>query len=344
MKLIKTTEAVGHVICHDITRIIPGKEKGAVYKKGHIIKEEDIPVLLSVGKESLYVWENDENMLHEDEAAEILKKISVGDSKDFICTKPSEGKIEIKAGVRGLFKVDSKRLKEVNSFGEMMIATIHGNQRVEKGQRLAGTRIIPLVIEKEKLEKVSALVGVEPLFSIKEFKKMTYSIITTGNEVYKGLIKDAFGPVLKSKMDEYPTEFREQVILPDDKEKITDAICKQLDKGVDIILCSGGMSVDPDDCTPGAIKDAGANIISYGAPVLPGAMFLLAYVEKAGKRSVILGLPGCVMYNRRTVFDLCLPRIMAGETITHESLVSYGEGGLCQNCEVCHFPNCGFGK
>ncbi len=344
MKLIKTEEAVGHVLCHDITQIIPGVSKGPVFKKGHIVIEEDIPVLLSVGKENLYIWEKKEGMLHEDEAAMILKEIAAGDLENMKASEPSEGKIEISAGIDGLFKIRKDKLDQVNSLGEMMIATRHGNFPVRKGDKLAGTRIIPLVIEKEKMDKAKMIAKDEPLLSLIPFMHVKYGIVTTGNEVAKGRIADAFGPVLKSKMEEYDAEFTGQTILPDDKEGITKAIKEYAKNGADIVLVSGGMSVDPDDRTPAAIRDTGAQIITYGAPVLPGAMFLLSYLEYEGRTVTVMGLPGCVMYAKRTVFDLVLPRIMAGERLTKDDISGYGEGGLCLSCEVCHFPNCGFGK
>lgn len=344
MKQIKTTEAVGHVLCHDITQIIPGVKKGPVFKKGHIVTEEDIPVLLSVGKESLYVWEKQPGMLHEDEAACILKEICMKDQTTMSASGPSEGKITIRAAVNGLLKVDSRRLEEVNSLGEMMIATVHGNFPVKEGDEIAGTRIIPLVIEERKMDRARQAAGDTPLLSILPFRQMRAAIVTTGNEVASGRINDAFGPVLKEKLLEYDAEIIGQRILPDEPEGITDAIRYFSDKGADIVLVSGGMSVDPDDRTPKAIKDTGAEVISYGAPVLPGAMFMLSYLKQDDRTVAVMGLPGCVMYARRTVFDLVLPRIMAGERLQASDMYAYGEGGLCLGCDICRFPNCGFGK
>ncbi len=344
MKLIDTKDAVGHVLCHDITRIIPGEEKGPVFKKGHIVTQEDIPVLLDVGKEHLYVWEKTEGMLHEDEAAQILRDICMGKDINLRAGDSSEGKIEIFAAVDGLLKIDSKKLKAVNSLGEMMIATIHGNFPVRAGDKLAGTRVIPLVIEEEKMDRAKEIAGDTPILSILPIPQIRYGLVTTGNEVATGRIEDRFGPVLKQKMAAYGAECIGQVILPDDREGITAAIMDFVKQGAELVLCSGGMSVDPDDKTPGAIKDTGAEIISYGAPVLPGAMFLLSYLHTKGKKIPVLGLPGCIMYAKRTVFDLILPRVLAGDEIQAEDLAGYGEGGLCLNCGVCHFPDCGFGK
>ena len=342
MKEIRTEDAVGHILCHDITQIIKDKKKGVLFSKGHIVKEEDIPLLLSVGKEHLFVWEKKEGILHENEGADILYKICAGPSMHG--TDVKEGKIELVADTDGVLKIRRDALLAVNSLGEMMIASRHGDFPVKKGDKLAGTRIIPLVIEKEKMDKAVEAAGPDPIFSILPYQFKKVGIVTTGSEVKKGLIQDTFTPVLKDKQAEYPTEVIGQTTPGDDKAQITADILAFIDQGADMVICSGGMSVDPDDRTPGGIRDTGARVVTYGAPVLPGAMLLIAYYEKDGKRIPILGLPGCVMYAKRTVFDLVLPRIMADDEIFAEEVAAYGEGGLCLNCKVCTFPNCGFGK
>lgn len=342
MKIIETTKAVGHVLCQDITQIIVGEKKGPVFRKGHIVTEEDIPVLLSVGKEHLYVWEQDETMLHENEAALILFDICKNTGMKGSDIK--EGKIEIIADMDGLFKINREKLIAINRFGDMMIATRHGNLPVKKGDKLAGTRIIPLVIEKEKMEQVKQIGGEEPILAILPFQKKKVGIVTTGNEVYSGRIKDTFGPVIKDKLSEYTVDLLGQTYVDDQKVNIKNAIMEYINKGADMVICTGGMSVDPDDCTPGAIMETGSRIVSYGAPVLPGAMMLLSYYEEKGKTIPILGLPGCVMYAKQTIFDILLPRIMADDEITREELAGLGEGGLCLRCHVCTYPNCGFGK
>ena len=340
MKLIKTTDAVGHVLCHDLTRIVKGVIKDAVFRKGHIITEEDIPVLLSMGKDHLYIWEKKEGMLHENEAAEILYNIC---KNDYMTPTPvKEGKIELVAAEDGLLKIDVERLNAINALGDIMIATRHSNFPVKKGDKIAGTRVVPLIIEKEKLDKAVELAGDKPLMEILPFKHKKAGVVTTGNEVFHGRIKDTFGPVVFQKLREYDAETLGQTICDDNPERISKAINDFIEAGADIICCTGGMSVDPDDTTPSAIKNSGAEIVSYGAPVLPGAMFLLAYHEKG--HVPIVGLPGCVMYAKRTIFDLVLPRIMADETLTPHDLALLGHGGLCLNCTTCHFPNCGFGK
>ncbi|WP_343003080.1 molybdopterin-binding protein [Intestinibacter bartlettii] len=342
MKCVKTQDAVGHVLCHDITQIIKDVKKGTAFRKGHIVTEEDIPVLLSLGKDNLYIWEKTEGILHENEAAEYLRDICM--NENMIQSEVKEGKIELIAEIDGLLKIDVDKLRAVNSLGEMMIATRHTNTTVKKGDKLVGTRIIPLLIEQEKMEKAKEVAGDRPILSLIPFKKKKVGIVTTGNEVFYGRIKDTFGPVVAEKVKEFGADVIGQTIVNDDMEKITKAVEEFIEQGADMVLCTGGMSVDPDDKTPGAIKNTGARIVSYGAPVLPGAMMLLAYYEKDGKELPIVGLPGCVMYAKRTVFDLVLPRLMADDMVTSDDLAGLGLGGLCLSCDVCTFPNCGFGK
>lgn len=339
MKLMRTEDAVGQILCHDITQIVKGVTKDAVFRKGHIIQEEDIPVLLRVGKENIYIWENDENMLHENEAAEILYQVCRGEHMH--PTPVKEGKIELVADIDGLLKVDDEKMRKVNGYGQMMIASRHGNFGVKKGDTLAGTRIIPLVIEKEKMEDIKKMCGSEPILRLLPFVHKKVGIVTTGSEVYHHRIKDEFTPVIYEKLAEFDTEVIGQILCDDNHEMITKAILAHIADGADLVICTGGMSVDPDDRTPLAIKNTGANIISYGAPVLPGAMFLLSYYNDT---IPVVGLPGCVMYAKRTIFDLVLPRLMADDFITAEELASLGQGGLCLNCATCTFPNCGFGK
>ncbi len=349
MKLIQTVDAEGAVLCHDITQIIKGVTKDAVFRKGHIVTKEDITVLLSVGKDQLYVWEKEEGMLHENEAAEILCGMCKGEHMERSQVK--EGKVELTAGCRGLLKVNDSGLKAVNGFGQMMIATRHGNTMVKAGDKLAGTRIIPLVIEEEKMEAarkatMEATKG-RPILELKPFLHKKVGIITTGNEVYYGRIQDTFTPVIEEKLKEFDTEIIDHVTWNDDDKKVTNSILDMIHKGADVVICTGGMSVDPDDKTPLAIKNTKAKVVSYGAPVLPGAMFLLAYyevIEENPRTVAIMGLPGCVMYAKRTIFDLVLPRVMADDEVTAEGLGALGQGGLCLNCDFCTFPNCGFGK
>ena len=339
MKVIRTEDAVGHVLCHDMTQIIPGVTKDARFRKGHVVAPEDIPVLLSMGKETLYVWEKTPGMLHEDEAADRMRAMCQG--RNMHATAPKEGKIELIADCDGLFTVDEERLFAVNCVEELMIATRHTNFPVKAGQKLAGTRVIPLVIDEARLREAEKLVGEEPLLNVLPYTLKTAGIITTGGEVAKGLIRDQFTPVIENKLAELGIETTHHAMPGDDMAAITAAALEFHDAGVDMVLCTGGMSVDPDDRTPGAIKATGCEIVTYGAPVLPGAMFLLGYFADGVP---IMGLPGCAMYARATIFDLILPRVAAGVRVTREDIKRLGHGGLCLGCSECHFPNCSFGK
>ncbi|MCI8660475.1 MAG: molybdopterin-binding protein [Lachnospiraceae bacterium] len=338
MKQIRTEDGVGQVLCHDITQIVKDVTKGPLFRKGHVITREDIPVLLSLGKDHVYIWEKDETMLHENEAAQILCHICKG--KHIHASEAKEGKIELIADCDGLLKVNTELLRKINMLGQMMIASRHGNFPVKKGDVLAGTRIIPLVIEKEKMEQAKRMAGDETILELKPFVHKKAGIVTTGNEVYHGRIQDTFTPVVKEKLMEYDVEILDCKICDDSHERITTAISELAGRGAQLILCTGGMSVDPDDRTPLAIKNTGARVVSYGVPVLPGAMFMLAYLDNIP----LVGLPGCVMYAKRTIFDLVLPRIMADDLVTAKELAELGEGGLCLNCPLCTFPQCGFGR
>ena len=339
MKLIRTEEAVGHVLCHDMTQIIPGVYKDARFRKGHIVAEEDIPVLLAMGKENLYVWEKTEGMLHEDEAALRLRDLCI--SEHMHCTEVKEGKVDLIADKDGLFEVDTERLCAVNGIDELMIATRHTNTAVHPGDKLAGMRVIPLVIEEEKLERAEQTAGKRPLLRLTPWKLKTAAVITTGSEVAKGLIEDKFTPVVERKLAAFGIRMIRHVLTGDDPERIREEIVKAHEDGMDLVLCTGGMSVDPDDRTPGAIARSGVKIVTYGAPTLPGAMFCLGYFEDG---TPVAGLPGCVMYAKATIFDLVLPRIAAGVALKRSDFVRLGHGGLCLGCDTCHYPACGFGK
>ena len=338
MKLIRTEDAVGCVLCHDMTRIVRGVTKGPAFRKGHIVREEDIPLLLSMGKENLYVWEPEPGMLHENDAAERLYALCAGPHME--PSEVKEGKIEVLAAADGLLLVDIPRLKAVNALGELMIATRHSHTPVKKGDKLAGTRIIPLVIREEKLKAAEAAAGAKPLLELRPFRPRPVGIVTTGSEVQKGLIQDTFTPVLIDKAGEYGCPVMGQICPGDDPAAITAAILDLRDRGAGLILCSGGMSVDPGDRAPLGIRNTGARVVGYGSPVLPGAMLMVAYLGNVP----VLGLPGCVMYSRRTVFDLVLPLLLADVPVTAEDLAAMGHGGLCLECPVCTFPNCAFGK
>lgn len=338
MKEVEVRQAVGTVLAHDLTQIIPGEYKGPKFKKGHVITEEDVPLLLSMGKKHLFVLEKDDTDVHEDEAAYRIASRAAGSGIEL--TKPSEGKIELIASVDGLLKIDRDRLFELVSQDEIMFAAIHDNIVVRKGEKLAGTRIIPLFVAEEILKKTENILAGEPIIRIVPLKEMKVGVVTTGSEVYSGIIEDAFGPVLVRKFGALGSKVEKQLFADDDEDMIADCIKQLIDEGMDIIGITGGMSVDPDDRTPSGIRKAGGRVVSYGAPVLPGAMFMLSYIGDVP----VVGLPGCVMYSRTSIFDLIVPRLLAGEKITKQDINKLAVGGLCLNCETCTYPVCGFGK
>ncbi|WP_058270632.1 molybdopterin-binding protein [Olsenella massiliensis] len=350
MRLVKTVDAVGHVLCHDMTQIVVGGEggqgryKGPRFRKGHVVTEEDVPVLLSMGKEHLYVWELAAGMLHENDAAERMAALCLGPNT-VRAGAPREGKISIRAACDGVLLVNAKRLRAVNATDEVMVATRKGNLAVRAGDELAGTRVIPLVIREEQVAAAERAAHGERLLAVEPFKLRTAAIIATGSEVKSGLIEDKFTPVVQAKLAAFNIRCTSVTRPGDDPDDLAAAIGAARREGVDLICCTGGMSVDPDDNTPGAIRRAGARIVSYGAPVLPGAMMLLGYFGKegvCGPGTPVVGLPGCVMYAASTVFDLVLPRIAAGVELTKQDFAELGEGGLAIRGRFSLAPNCPF--
>lgn len=339
MKTIAVQDAVGTVLAHDVTRIVPGQGKGPAFRKGHIVREEDLPVLLDIGKEHLYVLELKPGMVHEDDAAQRIAAAAAGPGLKL--TDPSEGRINLVAEYTGLLKIDVDGLNALNAVDDVVFATIHGNHRVEAGQAVGGTRIIPLITNEaivHQAEKIAA--QNHPLISIKPFRAFKIGLITTGSEIYNGRIKDTFGPVVKRKFKELGSAVVTQILVSDEIDMTLAAIdqCRAL--GVDMIALTGGMSVDPDDQTPASIRTAGARVVSYGAPTFPGAMFMLAYLDDIP----IIGLPGCVMYHKSSIFELIIPRLLAGDEVRKEDIAKLGYGGFCVGCSECRYPVCGFGK
>jgi len=339
MKKVKTIDAVGHTLCHDVTQVVKDFRAGALFKKNHVVKEEDIEKLLSAGKYHLYIYEVNEDMLHENDAAKILYELCA--NKKMKSSEVNEGKIEVIAEIDGLFKVDTKRLQAINELGDIIIATRHQNTVVKKGDRLAGTRVIPLIIPKDKLTEAKKIAGSKSLFDIMPFYSFKVGVITVGNEIYYGRIQDTFTSVIEEKLKNYNLKIDKHVVVKDDSSEIKSAIHKFKEEGTKLIICTGGMSVDADDLTPSAIASSGADILTYGTPVLSGSMLLIGYFEDG---TPILGLPACVMYAKATSFDLVFPRILAKDKITKKELSTLGHGGLCLKCPVCRFPHCQFGK
>ncbi len=339
MREVRVEDAIGRVLAHDLTKIVPDKFKGPRYHKGHIISASDIPEFLDMGKENIYILEMKEEDMHENDAATALSSFLMGPNLK-ACT-PREGKVSIKSTIRGLFKVAAEPVHAVNSLGQVAVATLHNNTVVNPEETVSGTRAIPLVIPKKTISKAKEILSFgKPVLEVKPFKPLKVGIITTGNEIYKGRIKDKFTPVIEKKLHEYGGSVEVHNYAPDDIFEIKENILSLRAKEVDVIILTGGMSVDPDDRTPGAVKESGAELVVYGTPVLPGSMFLVAYLHG----TPVLGLPGCVMYEKTTIFDLVLPQIFAGERVKKEDIFSLGVGGLCMSCPQCNFPNCSFGK
>jgi hypothetical protein len=339
MRKVRVEDSVGQVLCHDLTRIVKDEMKGVQFRKGHIVQQEDIPMLLSMGKEHLYVWEKSAGMLHENEAAERLAAICR--NANMKQSGVSEGKIELSAECRGLFRVDAARLNAVNAVDDIVIATRHTLTPVEKGDKLAGMRVIPLVIPEERLAQAESAAGKLPLFELLPYTARTACVVSTGSEVASGRIKDTFTPVVIEKLAAFGITVQKHIVVSDGLENIASAIVDARDAHPDMILCTGGMSVDPDDNTPGAIAQSGAHIVTYGTPVLPGSMFMLGYFDDG---CAIMGLPGCVMYAKASIFDIVLPRVAAGVRMVKQDFTTMGYGGLCLSCPECRYPVCPYGK
>ena len=338
--VIPIDQSVGTILAHDITEIRPGQFKGPAFKKGHIIRESDVPHLKRVGKEHLYVLHLEPREVHEDDAALRLATALAGRGV-FFDPHPSEGKIQLKASRRGLFKVDVAALIRINLVPDISCSARHTNSVVEKGDVICGVRAIPLIIDEENLQAAENIaLAVDDFFSVKPFLAPKTGIVITGNEVFSGLIDDKFAPIIRKKLKHYDCSIMGIAFAPDDRQRIASEINQYLQNGAEMIVVAGGMSVDPDDITRVAIADAGAEDVVYGTPVLPGAMFLYGRFGDVP----VMGLPACVLFFRATVLDLILPRVLAGESITREDLATMAHGGMCLECEPCHFPRCSFGK
>lgn len=339
-KIIPVEEAVGMVLPHDVTEIRPGEFKGRAFKKGHVIRQEDVSHLKRLGKEHIYVLSLGPDDIHENEAAEMLAKALCGPGTA-PAGEPVEGKINIIALYDGLLNISAETLEAFNQFGEVMCATRHDNTLIKKGETVAATRLIPLVAQRATVTAAAATVAAQGgIIRVTALRKAKVGLVITGNEVFSGKIKDAFEPVLRKKIADLGSEVIAVCFAPDNVQTIAGEIDSCLKQGADLIITSGGMSVDPDDVTRLGIKLAGATDIVYGSPVLPGAMFLVAYIGDIP----IMGIPACGMFSRITVFDLLLPRVLAGEKIGCAQLARMGHGGLCLQCKECRYPICPFGK
>ena len=312
--------------------------KGAAFKRGHIITEEDVPKLLDIGKKNVFVWEDNAGEIHEEEAA--LRMAAMVPVEGAHYTGPSEGKVLLFADSRGMLRVDTELLREINAIGDITICTLRDHYPVEEGARLASMRIVPLVTKEEQIIRAEELCKTKKLIELKPYQHRKIGVIITGSEIYSGRIKDKFEPVVRAKMQRYPAEILGVTICDDDLDMIVSAARKFLDEGADFLIFSGGMSVDPDDLTPSAIRALGADIVTHGVPSQPGNMTLIAYLGDVA----IMGVPGAAVVLPTTMFDVLVPQIFVGDKFTKEDLIRLGDGGLCQMCKACHFPNCTFGS
>lgn len=337
LKEVKVQDAVGMVLAHDLTQILPGTFKGRLFKKGHVIREEDIESLLNIGKEHIYILSLEAGFVHEDEAAKRMAEAVRGDNVEL--TEPHEGKVNIRSTIHGLAKIDREFVQAANAIDQIVVSTIRTNTVVQPKQQLVGTRVIPLITEEQKICQLESLAlqykrnsPWNAVVTVKPFRALKVGMITTGGEVFSGRIQDKFGPVVKEKVAALGSQVVKQRFAPDNADEIVKEIRAFSDEQVDLILLTGGMSVDPDDRTPGAIKRSGAEIVSYGTPMLPGSMLLMAYLHTnngQGRKTIpVMGLPGCVMHDPFTSFDVLLPRICAGEQIVKSDIVDLGYGGL----------------
>lgn len=340
-QIVTLEEAIGFPLAHDITEIRQGEFKGAAFRKGYILKPLDLDHLRKLGKNHLYILKTEDDEMHEDEAAEALANSLCGNGVGWQ-DLPTEGKITLKATRDGLFKVDVDALMQFNMQGDVMCATRHTNTMVKTGETVAATRAIPLVVARDKVRNATeaALLSPTGVLRVIPIQQPLVSVLITGNEVFYGLIKDKFESIITKKVRELGGELLEVVFLPDDDDMISEAAILQLKKGADLLITTGGMSVDPDDRTRHAMQKAGIQDIVYGTPVLPGAMFMIGYLGKIP----VLGIPACGMYASRTILDLVYPRVLAGEKITRKEIAELGHGGLCLNCKTCTYPVCPFGK
>ncbi len=337
---IKVEDSVGMILAHDITEVRPGEFKGASFQRGHRIQASDLCHLMRLGKRHIYILDVDKDHLHEDDAALMMARALAGSGVIFD-NQPREGKVGFTSAYDGLFKVNVDPLTDFNMIADVMCASIHTNTPVKKGWKLAGTRAIPLVVAKTTVcDAVELALDHYPMFSVKRFNPLKCSLIITGSEVYEGLIEDRFEPIVGQKLESYGASLNHAVILPDDASIIAQTVENFLEQGSEMIITTGGMSVDPDDVTRAGIRKVGIDCLHYGAAVLPGAMFLLGYKADIP----VVGIPACGLFHERTIFDLVLPRLLAGEKPGRKDLAQFAHGGMCLDCSQCSFPACSFGK
>ena len=337
MKKVRVEDSVGLTICHDITAMFDGF-KGPLFKRGHVIREEDIERLLDIGKRSIFVYEENAGEIHEEEAAVRLGNLSK--IENFHMTKPSEGKITGISDTEGILIINKELMHKVNSIKDITICTLPNHYHVSQGTCFSSMRVVPLMIPEERIKQAEEICKGDSLYKIVPFSHRKVAVIITGSEVYHGRIIDKFESVARKKLSKYPCDIIGVTICDDSLEMITNVSNKYLQEGADLIIYSGGMSVDPDDLTPTVIRETGADIISYGVPSQPGNMTLIAYKGIVA----LIGVPGAAISMPTTIFDAVLPQLFTDIRFTKEDLINLSEGGLCQKCASCHFPNCTFGR
>ncbi len=335
-------EAEGEKIAHDMTIIVPGNFKGPAFKRGQTIIAGDVCRLQQMGRMNLYLEKHplsEEEWVHEDRAAESFAELMAGPG--IIYQKPpQEGKITFTAARDGLLIIDRGRLEAFNLVPGVICSTRQSFSVVSKGHQIGGTRAIPLYISCDYCQKALTILGESPLLQVLSLKPARIGILITGTEIVQGLIKDKFETIIRAKVKKLGCCVICTLIVPDDRKTIADGILTLINKGAELIVTTAGLSVDPDDVTRQGLTDAGVENILYGAPILPGAMSLLA---RRGPVKVI-GVPACALYYKTTAFDLLLPRVLAGMEITRLDLARMGHGAFCLGCKVCKFPRCTFGK
>lgn len=342
LRAIPVEDAVGKHALHDMTRIIPGQEKGPAFKRNQTISVGDICRLQRMGRQSVYVSElspKGGEWIHEDEAAKAMAGAMSGQGVDYTKT-PSEGKVEMVAARDGLFVVDKRRLADVNRLADIKCASRHSFSVVSKGDKLAGTRAVPLYIHRDQFDRAIALLNEEPLFQVIPMRQAKVGILVTGTEIFLGMVEERFIPIITEKVEAYKCGVIKTCIVPDDRKAICEHINDLLTRNVDLLVTTAGLSVDPDDVTRRGLMDAGAVDLRYGTPILPGNMTLLAHINQVQ----VIGVPACALYHKTTSFDLLLPRLLADIMITEQDLVEMGHGGICLSCPSCKFPDCPFGK
>ena len=322
LKVIPVEEAVGLRLAHDITEIIPGGHKGPRFRRGHLIAEEDVPRLLDVGKAHIYIMDLAPDELHEEDAAKRLAQAAAGDG--LTLTDPSEGRVNLVAAHDGMLEVEEELLFRFNELGDLILATLPSGEFVREGTVVGGTRTIPILVKEDLVARAEALCRDRSIVSVAAMPAKKVYLLVTGSEVFTGRIKDGFEPAVRQKVEGMGSTLAPATLAPDDPDVIAGHIKDFATQGAEVILVSGGMSVDPDDLTPEGIRRSGADVISHGFPVLPGSMFLMSYLGDIP----VLGLSGCVLHDPVTAFDFMLPKLLAGNRVTREDILRMGHGGL----------------